>query len=117
MDSTRGVETQANSEFANEAELRPDEAVLVATPLGRESTPGAEPGTLTAADAVRPVGAVPRSQETGRHDSGSGANETIDGLTETEEALRQAAEDTAPGQADDLEDVPVFDRADLLPKV
>lgn len=117
MDATRGSEASANSEFANEAELQPDEAVLVATPLGRESVPGAEPGALTADDAVQPIGAIPRSQETGRHDSGSGANETVDGLTETEEALRVAAEESVPGEADDLDDVPVFDRADLLPKV
>jgi hypothetical protein len=72
---------------------------------------------LSAADAVQPVGAVPRSQETGGHDAGSGANETIDGLTETEEALRRATEESVPGAADDLDDVPVFDRADLLPKL
>jgi hypothetical protein len=117
MDSTRGLETRANSEFANEAELTPDEAVLLPTPLGHEGTPGAEPGTLSAEDALQPVGAIPRSQETGRHDSGSGANETIDGLSETEEALRQAAEDSVPGDTDSLDDVPVFDRADLLPKI
>ena len=117
MDATGASETRTNSEFANEAELQPDEAVLVATPLGRESVPGGEPGMLTAEDAVQPIGALPRSQETGRHDSGSGANETVDGLTETEEALRVAAEESVPGEAEDLDEVPVFDRADLLPRV
>jgi hypothetical protein len=52
------------------------------------------------------------------HDSGSAANETVDGLDATTEALRHAAEDTPSGAApDDVEKVPVFDRADLAPKI
>ena len=52
------------------------------------------------------------------HDAGSGANETMDGLDATTEALRHAAEDT-PSDAppDDVEIVAVFDRADLTPKI
>ncbi|WP_157783989.1 hypothetical protein [Bradyrhizobium yuanmingense] len=47
-----------------------------------------------------------------RHDAGSGANET------TDEALRHAAEDTPSGALpEDVEIVPVFDRADLAPKI
>jgi hypothetical protein len=53
-----------------------------------------------------------------RHDAGSGANETTDGLDASTEALRHAAEDTPSGALpDDLETVPVFDRADLAPKI
>ena len=53
-----------------------------------------------------------------RHDAGSGANETTDGLDASTEALRHAAEDTPSGALpDDLEKVPVFDRADLAPKI
>lgn len=53
-----------------------------------------------------------------RHDAGSGANETMDGLDATNEALRHAAEDTPSGAApEDVETVPVFDRADLAPKI
>ena len=53
-----------------------------------------------------------------RHDAGSGANETTDGLDATTEALRQAAEDTPSGTSpEDVETVPVFDRADLAPKI
>lgn len=50
------------------------------------------------------------------HDSGSQANETVDGLDAETEALRHATEDTAdiPGESDNT---PVFDRADLAPKV
>ena len=42
-----------------------------------------------------------------RHDAGSGANETTDGLDASTEALRHAAEDTPSGALpDDLEKVP-----------
>jgi len=53
-----------------------------------------------------------------RHDAGSGANETTDGLDAITEALRHAAEDTPSGALpSDVEAVPVFDRADLAPKI
>ncbi|MCK1543477.1 hypothetical protein IVA98_08780 [Bradyrhizobium sp. 160] len=53
-----------------------------------------------------------------RHDAGSGANETVDGLDASTEALRHAAEDTPSGALpEDVEIVPVFDRADLAPKI
>jgi len=52
------------------------------------------------------------------HDAGSGANETSDGLDATSEALRHATEDTTSGALpEDVETVPVFDRADLAPKI
>jgi hypothetical protein len=52
------------------------------------------------------------------HDSGSQANETVDGLDASAEALRKAAEDTPSGASQaDVENVPVFDRADLAPKI
>jgi hypothetical protein len=52
------------------------------------------------------------------HDSGSAANETLDGLDAAAEALRHAAEDTPTGTGPgDIEKVPVFDRADLAPKI
>jgi hypothetical protein len=52
------------------------------------------------------------------HDSGSQANETVDGLDSETEALRHATED-APADNDSgkSDDTPVFDRADLAPKV
>jgi hypothetical protein len=66
----------------------------------------------------------PSTAETGKqvpvrpHDSGSAANETVDGLDATTEALRHAAEDTPAGAApDDVEKVPVFDRAGQAPKI
>jgi hypothetical protein len=50
------------------------------------------------------------------HDTGSQANETVDGLDAETEALRRATEDvpTGPGK---IEKTPVFDRADLPPKI
>jgi hypothetical protein len=52
------------------------------------------------------------------HDSGSAANETVDGLDATTEELRHAAEDTPSGAGPgDIEKTPVFDRADLAPKI
>jgi hypothetical protein len=66
----------------------------------------------------------PSTAETGEqvparpHDSGSAANETVDGLDATAEALRHAAEDTPSGAApDNVEKTPVFDRAGLAPKI
>ena len=52
------------------------------------------------------------------HDSGSGANQTVDGLDSATETLRHAAEDTPSGAGpDDVEKTPVFDRADLAPRI
>ncbi len=52
------------------------------------------------------------------HDSGSQANETVDGLDATTESLRHAAEDIPSGTgAGDIEKTPVFDRAGAAPKI
>ena len=52
------------------------------------------------------------------HNSGSQANETDDGLDATAEALRHAAEDTPAGDGrGKIDKTPVFDRADLAPKI
>ena len=59
------------------------------------------------------------SDRTNVHDAGSDANDTPDGLTETEEAVRQAAEDVPIGRPlrGKTESIPVFDRGSLPPKV
>jgi hypothetical protein len=63
-----------------------------------------DPSTVETGEQVRP------------HDSGSQANETVDGLDTSTEALRHAAEDTPTGAGPgDVEKTPVFDRADLAP--
>jgi hypothetical protein len=94
-------------------------------------------GTVGVRNAMRASGLVyprettmpksnrePSTAETGEqlparpHDSGSQANETVDGLDTTAEALRHAAEDTPTGTGpDDVEKTPVFDRAGLAPKI
>ena len=58
-----------------------------------------------------------RSVVTGRHDAGSDANNTIDGLTSSEEMVRQAAEDVPTGRPNrPTDNIPVFDRGRLPPK-
>lgn len=59
------------------------------------------------------------SPQTNVHDEGSDANDTADGLTESEEAVRHAAEDIPTGQRPEgqADTVPVFDRGSLPPKV
>ncbi len=59
------------------------------------------------------------SERTNVHDEGSDANDTPDGLTESEEAVRKAAEDIPIGSRPEgpTESVPVFDRGSLPPKV
>lgn len=58
------------------------------------------------------------SDRTNIHDAGSDANDTPDGLTEAEEAVRQAAEDVPVGRPlrGKTEAIPVFDRGSLPPK-
>ena len=64
------------------------------------------------------VTAHPRSEVTSRHDEGSGANETDDGLDEYQEAARHGAEDIpASEKRKTIADIPVFDRAETEPKV
>lgn len=57
--------------------------------------------------------------QTNVHDAGSDANDTVDGLTGQEEAVRQAAEDIPAGRdpAGSTEATPVFDRGSKPPKV
>jgi hypothetical protein len=69
------------------------------------------PVTNPTTDGAKQVPARPR-------DSGSAANETVDGLDATTEALRHATEDTPSGaKPDDVEKTPVFDRARAAPKI
>jgi hypothetical protein len=101
-------------EFADEGEVGKADSVALRNPIDR----GANPPGMSTSEVNKPIGAYPRSEVTGRHDAGSGANETIEGLTSSEEATRRGAEDTPIGDwGEEPEDLPVFDRADALPKV
>ena len=79
-------------EFANSSEVSETDAAALPSATGRE-TSSSEPN-----DSARSVGARPRSDVTGRHDAGSGANETVDGLTSSEEATRRGAEPLPDGR-------------------
>jgi hypothetical protein len=108
------------SAYANEREIDAGTARTLPGPTGRDDGQGAEPGSASAEDVAQPVGAQPRSNVTGRHDPGTGANETVDGLSATEEMTRRQAEDTAPDAIDDdegEEEMPVFDRAETIGKL
>lgn len=96
---------------------RPRAARNAARP--RERFGAADRGTLADEEVRRPeIASRPKSTITGRHDEGSGANETIDGLDEIQEAVRHATEDLpASEKGDDFERLPVFDRAESEPKV
>jgi hypothetical protein len=82
-------------------------------------------GLVNSRETMMPkINREPSTAETGKqvparpHDSGSAANETVDGLDATTEALRHAAEDTPSGAGpDDIENTPVFDRAGAAPKI
>jgi hypothetical protein len=77
---------------------------------------GADPASESSLDVRPPIGAQPQSAVTGRHEPGIGANETADGLSGTEEAVRQAAEDE-PETDGGFDERLVFDRAEAMPKI
>ena len=100
--------------------LKPEDRALLESPLGRENDFGAsDRNDLTEDDIRRPeVNSHPRSEVTGRHDAGSGANETVDGLTDLEEAARHGAEDVPSSERGErFDDLPVFDRGESEPKI
>ena len=113
MDRKETARTK-RSGYANERDIGEATARTLSGPTGHEDNKGADPGTMAAEEITQPVGAEPRSAVTGRHDPGTGANETVDGLSGTEEMTRRAAEDTAPGER--KRDTPVFDRGQEIPK-
>jgi hypothetical protein len=103
------------SPYANTGQVNEADQALLPGITGREDDLGADPASPSALDVTQPVGARRRSDITGQHQPGMGANETTDGLSGTEEAVRAAAEDQTEG--DDFQDIPVFDRADAIPKI
>jgi hypothetical protein len=110
-----------SSPYANEPEIAPRDAPLLETPAGRENDCGtADRRSVANRDIARgDVGAHPRSEITGQHDEGAGANETKDGLDERSEDARRAAEDrpAGGGREDRPRETPVFERRLAAPKV
>jgi hypothetical protein len=78
------------SQYANTAQVKQSDRVLLPGITGKEDDLGADPASPAAVDVDQPVGAQPRSAVTGQHQPGMGANETVDGLSGTEEAVRAA---------------------------
>ncbi|MCU4179227.1 hypothetical protein [Bosea sp. BH3] len=78
-----------------------------------------QPNSLEAGIGNDPADSRRTSDRTNVHDEGSDANDTPDGLTESEEAVRQAAEDIPTGGSSTgpIESVPVFERGSLPPKI
>jgi hypothetical protein len=78
-----------------------------------------QPNPREAGIGTDPADTRRTSDRTNVHDAGSDANDTPDGLTESEEAVRQAAEDIPTGgsPAGPIESVPVFERGSLPPKI
>jgi hypothetical protein len=104
------------SEFANEAEVSQSDRVLLETPGGTsaDKEPGEE--SLAEAEVSGISTARPASDVTDVRDAGTDV-ETDDGLTATEESLREAAEDTPTGAPASADDEPVFDRGDAPPRI
>jgi hypothetical protein len=115
MDRKERASDFKRSAYANEREVSEGDARTLPSGSARENNRGAEPGTVAADEIDRPVGAEPRSAITGRHDPGTGANETTDGLSGTEEMVREAAENIAPRtRHDEARETPVFDRRERI---
>jgi hypothetical protein len=104
---------RASNPAAPEGKVSPSDAPVLETPVGRKNDFGAsDENRLNDDEIQRPeVLSRPRSETTNRHDEGSGANETIDGLDEIQEAVRHGAEDVPASETDDdFQRLPVFDR-------
>src|SRR5689334_21425587 len=107
---TRTTTRTATQPMRNGEEVSKTDRVLLETPEGRENDFGAsDRDELINEEIERPeISSHPRSETTGRHDEGSGANETLDGLDQYQEAIRHAAEDIpAAERRKTIDDVPV----------
>lgn len=82
--------------------VRPEAAAIFETPFGRDDDRGTIAGTR-AIEEIEDIdlSAVPLSEITGAPEPGT-PTETVDGLDETEEAVRQMAEDVETGGDDML---------------
>jgi hypothetical protein len=115
MDRKERASDMKRSDYANTREVSAGDARTLPDGSARGDNRGADPGTIAADEIDRPTGGTPRSEVTGRHDTGSGANETPDGLSGIEEMTREAAEDIAPRtRYDETRETPVFDRGERI---
>lgn len=93
------------------------DAPLLDGVTGREDNEGADRCSTTEDEVRQPVGATPRSAVTGRHDPGTGANETADGLSGSDETVRRTAEEVPSDRDVRKRNPPVFDRDDAPPSI
>jgi hypothetical protein len=112
---TRPSAASKRPQYANQGEVNQSDAAVLETPFGHDDDQGAEPGSIAEDEVRRPLGGRPRSEITGVHDDGAGANETEDGLDGYAESARQEAEDVAVGE--NKSNTPVFDRNGAPPKL
>lgn len=97
LEAGRDPGVRRESRFADSGEVDREDEVLLDTPFGHEDGAMLEGGANAVEGEARsiPIDAVPMSEMTGLPDPGT-TRETIDGLDETEEATRRAAEDYVP---------------------
>ncbi|KAB0680783.1 hypothetical protein [Aureimonas leprariae] len=91
--------------FANEDDLHPSDRAVAGLEAEDEGLDPADrqPGTLADDDATQmDVGTEPRSEETSV-DYANDDQETLDGLDELEESVREQAEDRPLGSASEFE--------------
>ena len=102
---------EAESTYANSAEVGEEDRTLLESPTGRVlSTDEQDSGELTEEVRGKRGGARPVRDATDFHLSGTGAIETEDGLDESAESLRHSAEDLPDEDVRRREDGSVFDR-------
>ena len=89
MTQTDRAGKRPRANYGNTDEASKDEAALLETPVGRERDAGPTDVGASFQEGRSPVPAAA--------DEGSGDRETVDGLNETEESLRHAAEDVPAG--------------------
>lgn len=97
VEAGRDPGVRRESHFADTGDVAAADAALLDTPFGHEDGAMLEGGGNPVEGEARaiPIDAMPMSEITGLPDPGT-TRETIDGLDETEEATRRAAEDYAP---------------------
>jgi len=125
---------EPNSPYANTSEVLPRNRPLLESATGRQQ-PAPEESDSSFDDEIRDKSGDARAvgDTTDIHSSGTGAIETEDGLDETSEAVRQMAEDSPDQDISDeaiedetvtdddvedgmvdAEDVPIFDRGEMI---
>lgn len=108
---------ERDSTYANTGVIPDKDRPLLETVTGRAQSTrtGAEASVEEEEIQEKSVGTRPSGERTEFHLSGTGGVETDDGLDETSEMVREAAEDIPDDQPTDAQlDRPVFDRGETV---